>query len=302
MQNEAVLTFDGVSKRFGAVRAIQELSLSVRAGAVTALLGRNGAGKTTAIRLALGLIKPDAGAAALWGARPSAAPVRRRVAAMLQQAALPDELTVEELLTLFGAYHAKPRQARAIADSLGIAPLLRRRYARLSGGEKRLAQFAVALMGGPDFLILDEPTTGLDMDARAAFWSAVRDLLKGGATVLLTTHYLEEADLLADRILLLHEGRLLADGAPAEIKATIGARRIRCRTSSRPDTIERMAGVTHVSRQGASIDILSHAPEATVRALLAADAALSDLTVTGGDLESAVARLTGSSAGAMNDE
>jgi ABC-2 type transport system ATP-binding protein len=289
----SILEFEGASKRFGAVVALHNVGFTLREGEITALLGRNGAGKTTAIRIALGLLKQDSGRVALWGERPGAPVVRRRVAAMLQQAALPDELTVGELLALFASCHAAPRNPIEVAEALSIGPLLRRRYAALSGGQKRLVQFGVALVGAPDLLVLDEPTTGLDVDARSAFWNSVRALISGGVTILLTTHYLEEADLLADRLLLLHEGALLADGPPAEIKAKVGAKRIRCRTGAALDVLSSMPGVTSVARQGAFTDVWSQAAEATLRALLNADAQIADTTVEGGDLESAVLHLTG---------
>jgi len=287
-----ILSFEHVVKRFGAAAALNDLSFEIRRGEVVALLGRNGAGKTTAIRIALGLLQADAGKIDVLGGKPGSTPVRRRLAAMPQQTGLPGALTVRELLTLFAARHAAPRPLAQVIDELGLHPVLRQRYAALSGGWRRLTQFAVAVIGDPDVLVLDEPTTGLDVDARHAFWASLRARAAAGATVVFSTHYLEEADQAADRILLLHHGALIADGTPATLKGRLHARRINCRTSLPLERLRAMAGVLEAQLKGEEAVLVSSAPEATLRALLAADEGLSGVTVLGGDLESAVLALT----------
>lgn len=286
------IAMEQVAKRFGAATALHALTLAIHHGEVVALLGRNGAGKTTALRIALGLLQADAGNIQVLGGKPGSAPVRRRLAAMPQQTGLPGALTVHELLTLFAARHAAPRPLRQVVEELGLRPVLRQRYAALSGGWRRLTQFALAVIGNPDVLVLDEPTTGLDVDARQAFWAGLRARAAAGATVLFSTHYLEEADQAADRILLLHHGALIADGTPAALKSKLSARRITCRTALPLERLGAMPGVIEAHVKGGEAALVSSAAETTLRALLAADADLSGVTVLGGDLESAVLALT----------
>lgn len=281
-----------VVKRYGAATALNALSLTIGRGEVVALLGRNGAGKTTAIRIMLGLLQADAGRVEVLGRKPGSVAVRRQLAAVPQQAGLPEALTVRELLTLFAARHAAPRPMAQVIQELGLQPVLRQHYAALSGGWRRLTQFAVAVIGDPDLLVLDEPTTGLDVDARQAFWGGLRARAAAGATVLFSTHYLEEADQAADRILLLHNGALIADGAPAALKSRLSARRITCQTSLPLDRLTALAGVMAAQSRSGEAALISNAPETTLRALLAADAGLSGVTVQGGDLESAVLAIT----------
>ncbi len=287
------LQMTNVGKRFGTATALHGLSLDIPRGQIAALLGRNGAGKTTAIRIALGLLSADSGNVAVLGRKPGSPVLRRQLAAMPQQTGLPGTLTVQELLQVFAARHAKPRPLAEVSADLGLGPVLRKRYASLSGGWKRLTQFAVAVIGDPDLLVLDEPTTGLDVDARQAFWAGLRARTARGATVLFSTHYLEEADQSADRILLLHHGALIADGPPAALKAKLSARRITCRTTLSAERLASLPGMGHAElKPSGEAVLLSNAPEVTLRALLAADESIANLTVQGGDLESAVLALT----------
>src|SRR5690606_30441263 len=190
----------GVHKRYGPVLALDGIDLSLRAGQVHALLGANGAGKTTAIALLLGLVTPDAGDVALFGQSPRRLAARRGIGVMLQSAALQETLQVRELLDLTRSYYADPRSVEECVQLAGLDGLMKRRYGKLSGGHKRRVQFALALCGRPRLLFLDEPTTGLDIEARQGLWRAVRELAAQGSGVLLTTHYIEEAEALADRV------------------------------------------------------------------------------------------------------
>jgi ABC-2 type transport system ATP-binding protein len=291
----ATVTLRNVVKRYGDQVALDGFSLAVYPGEVVALLGPNGAGKTTAIRLMLGLTTPDAGSVELFGRDPSERAARQRVGAMLQVGAsgVPGTLTVREHLNLFRAYHNRPLPISEIVRLAGIEGLENRRYGKLSGGEKQRVMLALALCGDPDLLFLDEPTVGMDVEARALLWNQVRSAADAGKAVLLTTHYLEEADRLADRILVVQGGRLIASGTPAAIKAAAMSRHVRCRTSLSDAAILVLPGVTHVVREGAMTAIASSDPDATIRALVNADPTAASIEVEQASLERAFLALTG---------
>ena len=222
----AVVAFDQVSKSYGSVRAVDGLSLALHPGETVALLGPNGAGKSTTLDLLLGLRQPDAGTVRIFGTSPREAIVAGRVGAMLQSGGLMDEVTVAELVRLACDLHPKPYRMTDVLARAGIAQLADRKVNKLSGGQAQRVRFALATAGDSDLIVLDEPTTGMDVTTRQAFWATMREQADQGRTVLFATHYLEEADAIADRVLVLHRGRLLADGTAAEIKAKAGARRI----------------------------------------------------------------------------
>ena len=280
-------------KRYGTIQAVADIDLSVAAGQVLALLGPNGAGKSTAISLLLGLLAPDAGEAELFGQNPQQRAARQRIGVMLQSASLPATLTVRVLIDLTRSYYPAPHSIDSCAQISGVTDLLQRRYARLSGGQQRRVQFALAICGKPDLLFLDEPTTGLDIEARRAIWAAIRTHVADGGAVLLTTHYLEEAEALADRVAVLGAGRILAEGSVASICARIGQRRIRCLSALDADALARWPGVLQARRDGAHLELLCDAAEAVLRRLLSEDAALSELEVGRAGLAEAFLRLTG---------
>ena len=292
--SDSDITFREVRLRYGAVPALRGVTFDVAAGRLTALLGRNGAGKTSAVRLALGLRRPDEGAVRVLDGTPGGLAARRRVGAVLQETALPETLRVRELLRLFSTYHARPRPTQELVEIAGLADCLAQRYGRLSGGQKRRVQFALALAGDPRLLLLDEPTTGLDVDARRAVWEGIRALVAEGRTILLTTHYLEEADQLADHVLVLDKGRLRFSGTPAEMKSRAAAARIRCRSTLDRASLAALPAVAAVSGDGALQELTSTVPEATLRALLAADPHLDLLGVERATLEHAFLDLTAS--------
>ncbi|MFF2651183.1 ABC transporter ATP-binding protein [Streptomyces sp. NPDC058045] len=221
-----VVRFERVTKSYGEVRAVDGLSLELRPGETVALLGPNGAGKSTTLDLLLGLRRPDSGEVRVFGTSPREAIVAGRVGAMLQSGGLMDEVTVRELVKLACDLHPDPHPVDEVLTRAGIAPIADRKVNKLSGGQEQRVRFALATAGGNDLIVLDEPTTGMDVTARQAFWATMREQAHQGRTVLFATHYLEEADAIADRVLVLHRGRLLADGTAAEIKAKAGARRI----------------------------------------------------------------------------
>ena len=211
--NDVIAKLGRASKRYGDLLALDAVNLDVRRGEVLALLGPNGAGKTTAISLLLGLLQADSGSATLFGEAPKRLSARRRIGAMLQTTGVPETLTIGELISLFRSYYARPRTVADIVALAGVDDLLKRRYGKLSGGQQRRAQFALAICGMSEILFLDEPTTGLDIEARETMWKTIRQLVGEGCAIVLTTHYLEEAEALADRVSVLARGRIVAEGS-----------------------------------------------------------------------------------------
>ncbi|HET8941595.1 MAG TPA: ABC transporter ATP-binding protein [Rudaea sp.] len=280
------------SKRYGNVLALDAVDLQVHRGEVLAVLGPNGAGKTTAISLLLGLFETDSGSATLFDASPHALSSRQRIGAMLQTSGVPETLTVGELICLFRSYYPKPRTVADIVALAGVEYLLKKRYGKLSGGQQRRAQFALALAGRAEVLFLDEPTTGLDIQARETLWKTIRQLVGDGCAVVLTTHYLEEAEALADRVSMLAQGRIVAEGSVSDLRARVAQRRIRCVTALQPESIEPWPEVRAVTRSGQHVEIVSDAAEDVVRRLLAADANLCDLEVHRAGLAEAFVEIT----------
>ncbi|MBO1413692.1 ABC transporter ATP-binding protein [Streptomyces sp. FH025] len=221
-----VAAFRGVGKSYGRVRAVDGLDLVLRPGETVALLGPNGAGKSTSLDLLLGLREPDRGSVTLFGGTPRSAIEAGRVGAMLQSGGLMTDVKVRELVRLACDVHPRGRSVTGVLTDAGITELADRRVDKLSGGQEQRVRFALAIAGDSDLIVLDEPTTGMDVSVRQAFWASMRAQADAGRTVLFATHYLEEADSIADRVLVLHRGRLIADGSSAEIKARAGARRI----------------------------------------------------------------------------
>jgi ABC-2 type transport system ATP-binding protein len=278
----------GAKKRFGATVALDGLDLEVRAGELLSVLGPNGAGKTTAIGILLGLQVPDSGEAQLFGRSPHDLAARRGVGVMMQEVALPDALRVGDLIEQVRAYYPDPLSFDEAVALAGVEKLLKRPYIKLSGGQKRQAQFALAICGRPRLLFLDEPTTGLDVTARAT----LKKLVKGGASIVLTTHYIEEAEALADRVVVMAKGRRIAEGTVSEIRALVVRKRIDCVTAAKVATIEGWPGVTGVTQDGRRLSITTTDAEGTVRRLLGADPRLSDLEVRRAGLSEAFAELT----------
>ena len=219
-----VKTFSGPQ---GAVPAVREVDISIARGETVALLGPNGAGKTTTIDMLLGLLEPDAGSVAVLGLRPSAAVAGGLISGMLQTGALLRDLSVRELVAMMAALYPRPLDVDEVIELTGLEGIAGRRTQKLSGGETQRARFAIALVSNAELLVLDEPTVALDVESRRSFWTAMRGLAGRGKTVLFATHYLEEADEYADRVILMARGRVVADGPPTEVKALVGARTIR---------------------------------------------------------------------------
>lgn len=285
-------TLQGASKRYGAVTALDGIDLNIERGKVTALLGPNGAGKSTVIALLLGLTRANTGVAELFGASPELLTVKRHIGAMLQTTTLPPALRVGELLQLFSSYYPQPRAMTESAAIAGIEDLLPRLYGQLSGGQQRRVQFALAICGNPELLFVDEPTTGLDIEARTALWASIRAMTATGCTVLLTTHYLEEAEALADRVIVLLRGRVVSVGTVAEIRAQHGRRRIRCLSTLSVAQVKAWPEVTSVVQQEQWLHIEALAAESVVRRLLNEDTQLNGLEVRNASLAEAFVHIT----------
>lgn len=290
--NPVVASLERLTKNYGPVRALAGVDFRVRAGEVVALLGPNGAGKTTAVKLLLGLLQPNSGKARVFGGDPTNPENRMRTGAMLQVGRVPETLRVREHIDLFSSYYPKPLAAAEVLAAAGLEKLNDRKFGELSGGQRQRVLFALAICGDPDLLFLDEPTVGLDVEARRLLWDEIRLLVRRGKTVLLTTHYLQEADALADRVAVINKGEIIAEGTPSEIKAQTAGKRIRCITSLSISVLRALPGVTEVREDREAVEIHSAEAEPVLRELLARDASLSGLEVASAGLEEAFLALT----------
>jgi ABC-2 type transport system ATP-binding protein len=282
----------GVHKRYGTHHALAGVDLQLAPGRVLALLGPNGAGKSTAVSLLLGLQRADAGTVSLFGRDPSHRQSRQQAGVMLQQAELPETLTVAELLLLTRGYYAQPLSVAECAGIAGLEALLPRRYGQLSGGQQRRVQFALAICGQPRVLFLDEPTTGLDIQARQQLWQAIAERAAAGCAVLLTTHYLEEAEALADEVAVLQAGQVIARGSVEQIRARVSLRRIRIATQLTAECVQAWPGVRAVHAQPGRLEIHAESAEAIVARLLAQDPQACELEVRRAGLADAFLQLT----------
>ncbi len=282
----------GVTKRYGAVTALDGINLEICRGQLLALLGPNGAGKTTAVRLLLGLGRPDRGQVRLFGRDSREREARVRVGAMLQVGKVPETLRVREHIELFSSYYPNPLPLQESVRAAGLEGLENRLFGALSGGQRQRVLFALAICGNPDLLILDEPTAGLDVDSRRGLWRHIRSFIVRGGGVLLTTHYLEEADALADRIVVLNHGLVAAEGTPAEIKQRASQRKIRCRTRLTTREIQALGDAVSVRCDGVFTEMVAADSDSLVPRLFHSDPALSDLEVTGVGLEDAFLTIT----------
>src|SRR5579863_7864116 len=287
-----IARLQGASKSFGEVRALRQVNFAVRAGELVALLGPNGAGKTTAVKLFLGLAKPTSGTVSVFGGDPIHAEVRTRIGAMLQVAKVPETLRVKEHIDLFSSYYPKPLPMAETLALAGLEEIKDREFGELSGGQRQRVLFALALCGDPDILFLDEPTVGLDVESRRVLWEEIRKLIARGKTVLLTTHYLEEADALADRVVVINRGEIIAQGTPNEIKAKTAGRRIRCVSRLDIATLRTLPGVLEVHQDRDALEIRAAEAEPVLRELLIRDPTLSGIDVTSEGLEDAFLALT----------
>jgi len=287
-----VASLESVTKNYGQIRALRGVDFNVHSGEVVALLGPNGAGKTTAVKLLLGLTQPNSGKVRIFGGDPTNPANRTRTGAMLQVGKVPETLRVREHIDLFSSYYRNPLPLAEVLAAAGLEKISDRKFGDLSGGQRQRVLFALAICGNPDLLFLDEPTVGLDVESRRALWEEIRALVHRGKTVLLTTHYLEEADALADRIAVINQGAIVAAGTPDEIKAKTSGKRIRCSTGLSLAAVRRIPGVAEVHEDRDALEIHTSRAEPVVRELLALDPTLSGLEVTSAGLEEAFLALT----------
>lgn len=287
-----VATVRRLTKAYRDVVALRDLNLELRSGELLALLGPNGAGKTTLVRMLLGVIRPDSGRVSVFGADPCSGQMQTRLGAMLQVGRVPETLKVREHIDLFSSYYPAPLPLKETLEIAGLADIKNRAYGELSGGQKQRVLFGIAICGNPDLLFLDEPTVGLDVEARRLMWGQIRTLISRGKTVLLTTHYLNEADALADRILVLNQGAIIAEGTPAEIKARAMGKQVRCTSQLTLEEISLIPGVLSAKTDRNSFELQVNAAEPVVRELLERDRWLANLEVTNAGLEEAFLALT----------
>ncbi|MEV5752635.1 ABC transporter ATP-binding protein [Actinoallomurus sp. NPDC052308] len=287
------IAFTGVAKSYGSVRAVEGLDLTIEAGSTVALLGPNGAGKSTSIGMLLGLVRPSAGEIRVFGDEPDAAVKRGRVGAMLQDGDLVPGLTVREVVSFVRGLYPDPMPLAEILTLANLTDLAGRRADRLSGGQAQRVRFAIAVAGAPRLLVLDEPTAAMDVESRRSFWASMREYAATGRTVLFATHYLEEADENADRVIVIARGRVVADGSPQEIKAAVGTGTVRFTIGDQPTAgLDALPGVSAIDVRGAIARLRTTDPDATVQALYATGLRVSDLEVKGADLEDAFLSLT----------
>ncbi len=288
---DTAISCNSLTISYGDFIAVSGLTLSIPSTGITTLLGGNGAGKSTFIAAALGLIKPRSGQLAILDQPAGSTAIKQRLGVMLQDADLPDLLTPREHLTLIASYFDRAHTAEELIERVELSEFADIRYKKLSGGQKRRVQFAAAIAGRPKLVFLDEPTTGLDTDARKVLWKTVRELSQSGTAVLLTTHYLEEADALADHTIVIDQGQVVAKGSADDIRRLVSGSIIRCQTHISLDRIRVLDGVNKVSRSGRLTEIVTNDQVMTIRSLLKEDQSLSDLTISKPSLEQAFTQL-----------
>ncbi|UFS59307.1 ABC transporter ATP-binding protein [Subtercola endophyticus] len=294
-KSEAV-ALRGLTKSFGRVQAVKNVDLTVKPGEIVAFLGPNGAGKTSTVDMILGLSKPDAGEVTIYGMAPHIAIARGQVAAVMQTGGLLRDLTVRETIVLTATLFPGARPVDEVLDRAGILDIGDRRVGKCSGGQQQRLRFALALLPDPDLLILDEPTTGMDVEGRRDFWNAIRADAATGRTVIFATHYLEEADAYADRIVLIREGEIVADGTAAEIKNLASGRTVRATVSNLDrSALRALPGVDDIEDRGDGVLIHASDSDAVARYLLTETDAR-DLEITSHNLEDAFLTLTSSRA------
>ena len=287
-----IASLNRLSKSYGNVQALKNVNLTVHAGELLALLGPNGAGKTSAVKLLLGLARPTSGTVSVFGGNPADIKFRMRTGAILQVAKVPETLRVREHIDLFSSYYPNPLPLSETLSAAGLDEIRNRKFGELSGGQRQRVLFALAICGNPDLLFLDEPTVGLDVEARRLLWDQIRKLIASGKTVLLTTHYLQEADALATRVIVINRGDIIAEGTPAEIKAQTAGKQIRCVTTLSLESVREITGVLEVIQDREALQIKASEAEPVLRQLLASDPGISGIEVTSAGLEEAFLALT----------
>lgn len=287
MSDLTIAKIQNLSKSFAKLKALDAISMELQAGQVTAVLGPNGAGKTTLINLMLGRLEPEEGCIEIFGYNPGDINLKRLCGAMLQISNLPETLTIKEHIDLFQSYYAQPMAYKNVIALAGLEDIENRKSKDLSGGQKQRLLFALSICGDPKLLFLDEPSVGMDVTARKSLWLAIDSLKSQGTSIVLTTHYLEEADQLSDEIIMLNQGRIIHQGTPESIKAKTQHKKIRFTSAVEPHQIAHLKGVTKVEKSNGVIDVQSNTPEETLRQIFDISTDIGNLSVTGALLEDA---------------
>jgi ABC-2 type transport system ATP-binding protein len=298
----AGIVLSRLSKSYGNVHAVRSVDLAIAPGETVAILGPNGAGKTTTIEMVLGLTRPDSGTVTLFGKSPAQAVAAGAVGGMLQTGALVEYLSVRELVTMVASVYPRPLPVEQAMRLAGVTEFAGRRTNKLSGGQTQRVRFAIALVSNPDLFMLDEPTAAVDVEGRREFWASIRAVAAEGKTVIFATHYMEEADAYADRIVLMARGRIVADGPATEIKAKVSGRIIRATIpvagpagpagSADTAALAALPGVTNAERHGEAVILTCADSDLTLRALLSRFPAARDIEVAGAGIEEAFMALT----------
>lgn len=291
MNSEVAIRIDEATKRYGDSVALNQVSLSVATGSATAFLGPNGAGKTTLLQMIMGSISIDSGNISVFDQSPGSISVRLRSGAMLQVTGVPATLTVREHIELFRCYYLNPLEYENVVHLANLQGLERRKYGTLSGGEKQRLHFALAIAGDPELLFLDEPTAAMDVETRLSFWNQISEFTRKDCTVVLNTHNLEEAEFLADRIVLMDRGEVVIDATPKNIRSMVGSSVVSAVTKTSSDKLRQLPGVLDVQILANRASLIVKSPEDTVRAWLCMDSSLSGLEVKPAQLQDAYLHL-----------
>ena len=289
---QCVARLTHVMKTYGERNALQDLSMEIRTGEVLVLLGRNGAGKSTLVRVLVGLTQPTKGTVLVFGESPRSMRTRRKMGVQLQISQMPGTLRVQEYITLFSSYYANHKPFDEVVASAGLIGLEDRFFKQLSGGEQQRLRFALAICGNPELIVLDEPTAGMDVESRLSVWEQIRSLASKQKAVLLTTHHLEEADALADRVAVINAGKVIAEGVPKELNRSFAGKRIRCTSSLPLSLVVSMSNVTQAKRVGDELEIQTDDTDAIIRQLVCSGAEVSNIAITGTGLEESFLTIT----------
>lgn len=291
------IELEHVTKQYREKKAVDDMTLHVEQGSIVALLGPNGAGKSTTVNMVLGLTAPTAGAVRLMGGSPRDRAVRNRIGAMLQEVSVIDSLKVEETINLFRSYYTNPLSTGELLRISGLEDDRGKYATSLSGGQKRRLGFALAMAGDPELIFLDEPTVGMDVTSRQLFWRTIRSFAGSGRTIILTTHYLEEADSIADRVVVVNQGKIVADGTLSEIKESAGNRHVSFTAGANVMTSELLdlPGVTDLQWTGRRVKLYGKDTDGLLYALIRSDLDIHDIETHKGGLEDAFQSLVGSS-------
>lgn len=291
MNSRSAIELRDVSKIYGDVEAIANLSLTIDEGSTVAFLGPNGAGKSTLLNMIMGSVKVSSGRISVLGQKPGSVGVRLRSGVMLQVTGVPETLTVSEHIRLFRTYYVEPMQFESIVQIANLQGLEKRRYGSLSGGEKQKLHFALSIAGDPDLLYLDEPTANMDVETRMSLWAQIQHFREQKRTVVLNTHNLEEAEQLADRIVLIDHGRIIADAPPPDMRSLVGTTMVSAKTELTVEVLRQLPGVLHMESANEEVRLIVNSPEITVRKWLDLDPSIKNLEVKPAQLQEAYLHL-----------